>query len=91
MKHQLTWDKVLLEKFIEIGLLNSVDSEIMCLRVKEKLTPLQTSLKMTNNGYPVSESFVNKRIQYLKKHYDEIQKRYPEIFPIRVKNGKDKI
>lgn len=91
MKHQLTWDKNLLEKFIDRGLLNSVDTEIMCLRVKEKLTPLQTSLRMSNNGYPVSESFVNKRIQFLKIHYDEIQKRYPTEFPVRVKNGKDKI
>lgn len=76
MAKQVIWTKYTLETFITEGCLNEFEAEIMRTRVNG-MTVLQQSLHLN-----VSKSTVEKTIAKLKRRYDEVQKKNPDL-PVR--------
>lgn len=77
MKHQVNWNKTILEDFIEEGLLTEEESKLMRLRTKNKSTVYQA------NELNVSTATIDRMVVNLKKKYDKLHEQFPERFPKR--------
>lgn len=76
MAHQVPWNKVILEEFIDMACLSQTEEAIMRTRVK--------GWTITKQAYELgmSESSVKRTIARLKKKYDNVQ-RFSPILPPR--------
>lgn len=75
MAHQVPWNKIILEEFIDIGCLTQTEEMIIRTRVKGwTITKQAQELNM-------SESSVKRYISILKKKYDKVQKFSPILPP----------
>lgn len=83
MSKQIRWTKQLTESFIDLAMLSDEEAYIMRTRVKG--TPISVQADFLG----CSISTVNRYISQLKKKYDEVQKEYPEKFPIRKSSAKE--
>lgn len=82
MSKQVAWNKIILEKFIEIAMLNDEEEAIMRTRVAGwTITKQAMELGM-------SEAKVSKIIARLKKKYDKVQK-YEPLLPPRKSSAKE--
>lgn len=77
MAKQVPWNKIILEKFIEVAMLNEEEEAIMRTRV-EGWTITRQALELG-----MSESKVSKIIARLKIKYDNVQKYEPLLPPRR--------
>lgn len=75
MAKQVPWNKIIVEKFIEVALLSKEEQEILRTRV-EGWTITEQSMKLG-----MSEAKVNKIIARLKVKYDNAQKFEPLLPP----------
>lgn len=82
MSKQVPWNKVIVERFIELAMLNDEEQEILRTRVAG-WTITEQSIKLN-----MSESKVNKIIARLKVKYDNVQK-YDVILPPRKFSAKE--
>ena len=76
MAKQVPWNKVILERFIELAILTKDEEAIMRTRVAGWTRTEQA------NKLDMSISTVDKHIAELKRKYDEVQK-YDPILPPR--------
>lgn len=77
MSKQVSWNKIILEKFIELALLNKEEEMIIRTRVAGwTITKQAMELNM-------SKSNVSRIIAELKQKYDEVQKYEPLLPPRR--------
>lgn len=83
MSKQVKWTADTLERFITYGLLDNESEFIMRNRCKNM--PI-TRMAMELNR---SESWVHKRVAYLKKLYDEVQRQHPDEMPVRKASAKE--
>lgn len=82
MSKQVPWNKIILEKFIEIAMLNEEEEAIMRTRISGwTITKQAMELGM-------SEAKVSKIIARLKKKYDKVQK-YEPLLPPRKSSAKE--
>lgn len=82
MSNQVPWNKVILERFIELAVLTKDEEAIMRTRVAG-WTITQQSIELG-----MSVSTVNRIIDKLKKKYDAVQK-YDPILPPRKSSAKE--
>lgn len=80
---QVKWTKKLTEDFIELAMLS--DDEAYIIRSRVKGTPVSIQA----DYLCCSESTVHRMIAKMKNKYDNIQKEYPEKFPVRKKSAKE--
>lgn len=73
MKHEVPWNKEVLDKFIEYGKLNEEQRKIMRLRVKNH-TDYEIASEM---NFSVATYY--RRVDELKRIYDKIQKEHKEL------------
>lgn len=83
MTKQVKWTSRLVSLFIEHGNLSEDDAYIIISRTQGECVSNQA------RHLNVSESTVHRRIAYLKKLYDEVQKEYPNVFPVRKTSAKE--
>lgn len=76
MAKQVPWNKLILEEFIELALLNSEEEFVIRTRIAG------WSIDQQADKLNVSNSSVNRIIRKLKLKYDKVQK-YSSILPIR--------
>lgn len=76
MSHQVPWNKIILERFIELAILTKEEEEIIRTRVAG-WTRVEQSIKLG-----MSTQKVDRIIATLKKKYDIVQK-YDPILPPR--------
>lgn len=76
MAKQVIWTRYTYEKFVHEGFLTEFEQEVLQTRIKG-MTVLQQAEHLH-----CSKSTVEKTIAALKKRYDEVQKRNPDL-PIR--------
>lgn len=76
MAHQVLWNKIVLERFIELSGCTQFQEEVIRLRVAG-YSRLEISTRLN-----VSLSTVDRAISILKKLYDSVQK-YDPILPPR--------
>lgn len=76
MAHQVLWNKILLERFIDLGSLTEIEERVMRTRAAG-WTRIEQSLKLG-----VSVATIDRTISALKRKYDSIQK-YDPILPPR--------
>lgn len=76
MSKQVPWNKIILERFIELAMLTDEEEMIMRTRVAG-WTITKQSLELN-----MSESKINKIISRLKRKYDLVQK-YDPLLPPR--------
>lgn len=75
MAHQVPWNKIILEEFIDVACLTQTEEIIMRTRVKGwTITKQAQELNM-------SESSIKRYISILKKKYDKAQKFSPILPP----------
>lgn len=77
IKTQVPWNKDRVDKFVELGMLNEEQEYLMRSRVKGVTV---TEQSMYLNCDP---STIHRKINAIKKRYDEVQKEYPHLFPPR--------
>lgn len=82
MSNQVPWNKIILERFIELAVLTKDEEAIMRTRVAG-WTITQQSIELG-----LSVSTVNRIIDKLKKKYDAVQK-YDPILPPRKQSTKE--
>lgn len=82
MSHQVPWNKIIVERFIELAMLNKEEQEILRTRVAG-WTITEQSMKLN-----MSESKINKIIARLKVKYDNVQK-YDVLLPPRKFSAKE--
>lgn len=75
MAHQVPWNKIILEEFVELAMLTKAEEQIMRTRVAGWTITQQS---MTFN---ISEASVNRIIKRLKKKYDQVQPYSPLLPP----------
>lgn len=75
MAHQVAWNKIVLEEFIQLALLTKLEEEIMRTRVAGWTITKQA---MT---FGLSEATVNRIIKRLKEKYDAVQPFSPLLPP----------
>lgn len=82
MAHQVPWNKVILEEFIDIACLTKTEEMIMRTRVK--------GWTITKQAYELnlSESTIKRTIARLKIKYDKSQ-RFSPILPPRKKSSEE--
>ena len=83
MAKQIKWTKNLTESFIDLAMLSEEEAYIMRSRVKN--TPISVQADFLG----CSTSTVNRYISQLKRKYDEVQKEYPDKFPVRKSSAKE--
>ncbi len=76
MAKQVPWNKLILEEFIELALLNSEEEFVIRTRIAG------WSIDQQADKLNVSNSSVNRIIRRLKLKYDKVQK-HSSILPIR--------
>lgn len=76
MAKQVPWNKIILERFIELGCLTKEEEQIMRTRV-EGWTIIEQSMKLN-----MSTARISRIIARLKVKYDNVQK-YDPILPPR--------
>lgn len=76
MAHQVPWNKIILERFIELAMLNDEEEQIIRTRVAG-WTRVEQSMKLG-----MSTQKVDRIISTLKKKYDIVQK-YDPLLPPR--------
>lgn len=82
MSHQVLWNKIILERFIELATLTKDEEAVMRTRVAGwTITKQSMELGM-------SVSTVNRIIERLKKKYDAVQK-YDPILPPRKSSAQE--
>lgn len=80
MAKQVIWTKYTFDTFVREGMLTPFEQEILKTRI-EGMTILQQAQHLH-----CSKSTVEKTIASLKKRYDEVQKRLPDL-PVRRKSA----
>ena len=83
-KDQISWNKDLYDKFCERAMLNDEDKDLLRTRIQGMYVSQQSIL------FDCSESTIHRRINKLKKLYDEIQKNYADM-PVRRTSKEEKI
>lgn len=81
-RNEIRWSKKVFDTFIEEGMLNDFQIELMKSRIKGDTVKYQAIVL-----FHVSESTIHREIKKLKDLYDEIQKQHPDDMPVR-KNSK---
>lgn len=84
MKHQIPWNKTILEDFIEEGLLTDEEAHLMTLRTRNKSTVYQAT------ALNVSTATVDRMVVELKKKYDQLHEQFPDRFPKRHRSQKER-
>lgn len=82
MAHQVPWNKIILERFIELGALTDIEEQIMRTRVAGWTITKQAIT------FGLSEPTVNRIIKRLKIKYDNVQK-YDPLLPPRKFSAKE--
>lgn len=80
---QVKWTEKKTEFFIEKGCLNEEQAYIMRSRVRGA-TITEQALHLNK-----SEASIHRTIRVLKDLYDEVQREYPDVLPIRRKSAKE--
>lgn len=81
---QVNWNKNLTELFIDMAMLNEEEQYILTSRIKGT-TVTQQAMQLNK-----SEVTVHRMIKNMKIKYDNIQKEFPELFPIRKQSKAEK-
>lgn len=79
MSHEVPWNKIILERFIEVAMLTKDEEMIMRTRVAGWTVSKQAS------ELGMSVATVNRHIKKLKHKYDAVQK-YEPLLPPRKKS-----
>lgn len=79
MAHQVAWNKIIYEEFLDLTYLSKFQRDVMDRHVIYKMTDLQIALDLH-----ASESTVQKAIRECKLMYDDVQP-YSKILPPRKK------
>ena len=82
MAHQVAWNKIIVETFIEEAMLSKTEEWILRTRVAE------WTIKEQAQKLNMSEDNVNKIIARLKKKYDMVSK-YNPLLPPRKTSAKE--
>ena len=83
MSKQVKWTKDTLERFIDYGMLDK-ESEFIMRNRCANMPISRMSIELNR-----SESWVHKRVSYLKKLYDEVQRQHPDELPVRKASAKE--
>lgn len=80
MSKEVPWDKVILERFIELSAMGPIEEKIIRKRVSGK------SIVEISMETGLSESSINRIVRSLKIKYDQVQK-YDPILPVRKRHS----
>lgn len=75
-KRQVEWNKDLYDKFCERAMLDDEDKDLLKTRIQGKYVSQQAVM------FNCSEATIHRRINKLKKLYDEVQRHYDDM-PVR--------
>ena len=78
MSHEIKWNKIILEEFIDLALLTKEEEMVMRTRVAGWTISEQAS------AFGMSISKVNKLVSRCKRKYDEVQPYSPLLPPRRM-------
>lgn len=84
MANQVRWNKYIYERFVEEAMLSQIEQDILKTRIQK--IPISVQASMFNT----SESTVSRIIAQLKEKYDDVQRLYPDDFPVRVVSEEEK-